>query len=347
MKNINKQKLARIIKEQVLKSKRKQKLRESVSGAVRKVLLNEKVDPSQSLDEAPVDDFLAKKDASLPDFVSTLKTVAGDDDFRAVAGGGKGDGNPNDEVVQIERTSVKAISLLPTQAEIGLDASLKDQMNNKYNAAEAALGIAGTPIIMPAPPPGPPPPILVFNGKFILDGHHRWSQVAMMNPDGEVAIDNMTSPAIKDNEQAIKVMQLAIAAKAGNVVTKPFEGSNLMKLSEEDIKNYVLKNIQDNVLQLLVQANKIESPDKQAAANYIGENFKLVARNPGPFSREKSMPQAGKSGVPQDDVNKALARGEINFLEPKKGDKPAASPGNRKEELVPESVKRKWGKLIK
>ena len=139
MKKINKQKLARIIKEQVLKSKRKQKLRESVSGAVRKVLLNEKVDPSQSLDEAPVDDFLAKKDASLPDFVSTLKTVAGDDEFRSVAGGGKGDGNPNDEVVQIERTSVKAISLLPTQAEIGLDASLKDQMNNKYNAAEAAL----------------------------------------------------------------------------------------------------------------------------------------------------------------------------------------------------------------
>ncbi len=303
------------------------------------------VEELKALKEAPVDDFLAAKDSALPDYVSTLKRVAADDEFKAVAGGGKGDGNPNDEVVKVERGKAKAIELLPTQAEIGLDASLKDQMNNKYNAAEAALGIAGTPIIMPAPPPGPPPPILVFNGKFILDGHHRWSQVAMMNPDGEVAIDNMTSPAIKNNEQALKVMQLAIAAKAGNVVTKPFEGENLMKKTEQDIKSYVLENIQDNVLQLLVNANKIQSADKEAAANYVANNFKLVARNPGPFSREKSMPQAGKSGVPQDDVNKALAAGEINFLDPKKGDKPAAA--NRKDDLIPESLKRKWGKLIK
>ena len=299
----------------------------------------------QSLNEAPVDDFLAKKDAALPDFVSTLKNVAGDKEFQSVAGGGTGDGNPKDEVVKIERTSVKAIDLVPTQAEIGLSNSLADQMNNQYKAAETALGLAGTPIIMPSAD-NPPPAILVFNGKHILDGHHRWSQVAMMNPDGMVAIDNMTSPAIKTNEEALKVMQLAIAAKAGKVVTKPFEGANLMKTTEEEVKNYVLKNIEDNVLQLLVQAEKIASPDKQAAADYIGNNFKLVAKNPGPFSREKSMPQAGKSGVAQGDVNKALAGGEINFLDPKKGDKPGAA-ANRKDELIPESVKRKWSKLIK
>ena len=93
-----------------------------------------------------------------------------------------------------------------------------------------------------------------------------------------------------------------------------------------------------------MQARKIESPDKQAAADYIGNNFKLVAKNPGPFSREKSMPQAGKSGVSQDDVNSALAAGEINFLDPKKNDKPV---GNRKDDLIPESLRRKWDKLIK
>ena len=58
------------------------------------------------------------------------------------------------------------------------------------------------------------------------------------------------------------------------------------------------------------------------------------------------MPQAGKSGVAQGDVNKALAGGEINFLDPKKGDKPGAA-ANRKDQLIPESLKRKWGKLIK
>jgi hypothetical protein len=295
------------------------------------------------LNEAPIDDFLAKKDAALPDFVSTLKAVAGDEEFQQVAGGGKGDGNPQDEVVAVERSTAKAIDLLPTQAEIGLSNSLADQMNNQYNAAQTALGLAGTPIIMPSAD-NPPPAILVFDGKYILDGHHRWSQVAMMNPDGVVAIDNMTSPAIKSNEEALKVMQLAIAAKAGKVVTKPFQGANLMKTSEAEVKQYVLDNIQDNVLQLLVEAGKIESPDKEAAANYIGNNFKLVSANPGPFSRERSMPQAGKSGVSQGDVNNALGAGEINFLDPKKGDKPAA---NRKDDLIPESLRRKWEKLIK
>ena len=61
----------------------------------------------QSLNEAPVDDFLAKKDAALPDFVATLKNVAGDKEFQSVAGGGTGDGNPKDEVVKIERTIMR------------------------------------------------------------------------------------------------------------------------------------------------------------------------------------------------------------------------------------------------
>ena len=304
------------------------------------------VEELKALNEAPVDDFLKNKDASLPNFVSTLKNVGGDKEFKKLANAGKDDGNPTDEVVKIERKAVKAIDLLPTQAEIGLSNSLADQMNNQYKAAETALGLAGSPIIMPSAD-SPPPAILVFDGKYILDGHHRWSQVAMMNPEGTVAIDNMTSKAIDSNEQALKVMQMAIAAKAPKVVTKPFEGANLMKTSVDEVKNYVLENIEDNVLQLLVQAKKIQSPDKQAAADYIGQNFELVKANPGPFSREKSMPQAGKSGTTQADVNNALAAGEINFLDPKIGDGGTKAAANRKDDLIPESLKRKWGKLIK
>jgi len=299
----------------------------------------------QSLNEAPVDDFLASKDKALPDYVSTLKSVAPDGDFRKVAGGGKNDGNPEDEVVTIERTSIAAIKLLPTQAEIGLSNSLADQMNNNYNAAKTALGLVMNPIIMPSAD-DPPPAILVFGGKYILDGHHRWSQVAMMNPNGMVAIDNMTSPSIKTNEEALKVMQLAIAAKAGKVVTKPFEGANLMKTGDQAVRAYVLENIQDEVLNLLVEAKKIKEPNKDAAADYIVNNFKLVKKNPGPFSRVKSMPQAGKSGVSQDAVNTALAAGEINFLDPKAADAGSA-PANRNDDQIPENLRIKWSKLIK
>ena len=47
MKNVDKKKLAKIIAEKVLNSKRKQILKETVEKAVRGALLGEKVDPEE------------------------------------------------------------------------------------------------------------------------------------------------------------------------------------------------------------------------------------------------------------------------------------------------------------
>jgi hypothetical protein len=302
--------VAKYIAENIKKEKRlgkKQALTQLVEG-VKKSLL-----------ESPVEDFMGSVDAKLPDFVAMLKKVAADPEFQALAKAGKTDADPSDEVVNIEGGEIQAIKLVPTQAEIGLDASLADQMTDEWSATKFALGLKGTPIIMPSQEK-PPPPILVWNGTYILDGHHRWSQVAMMNPTGMVKIDNMTSPNINSEEEALKIMQLAIAAAAGNVVTKDFEGVNLMNVTSEQIAAYVMENIDDTVLQLLVQAKKIPKPDKNLAAKYIAHNHKLVAKRPGKFSRKKSMPQAGKSGVAQDKVNAFLGTGAVNFNDPDLGD---------------------------
>jgi len=142
----------------------------------------------------------------------------------------------------------------------------------------------------------------------------------MVNPTGEVKIDNLTGPAIDNEEEALKTMQFAIAAMADKVVTKPFEGENLMSANEQQVASFVLKNITDEVLQLLVQAQKIPKPDKQLAAKYIAGNLSVIKNAAGKFSREKSMPQAGDSGVSQDAVNQALGTGKINFDAPKPSD---------------------------
>ena len=163
---------------------------------------------------------------------------------------------------------------------------------------------------------GEPSPLLVFNGKFILDGHHRWSQVMMVNPDGKVLIDNVTGPELDNEEEALKAMQFAIAATADQVVTKPFEGTDLMSSSEEAVEAFVLKNVSKEVLKLLVAAKKIEKPSKELAAKYIAGNLPIIMQSKGRFSREKSMPQAGDSGVSQDAVNKALETGKVNFIKP-------------------------------
>ena len=145
-----------------------------------------------------------------------------------------------------------------------------------------------------------------------------------MNPTGVVAIDNVAGPAIDNEEEALKIMQFAIAANADQVVTKPFEGQNLMQASEQEVAQYVLENITDEVLQLLVEAGKIQKPDKQLAARYIAGNLPVIKKSAGRFSREKSMPQAGASGVSQDTVNQTLGTGKVNFDQPRPSDVKAA-----------------------
>ena len=276
------------------------------------------VEQDQKVDK--VAKALANPNVGLNNYVGILKRYAADPEFRKMITSGDKDADPSDEKVTVTRASAPAAKLKPTQAEIGFEQSLKDQVTNPaWKPVQKALGLDGEPIIMPSTD-NPPPAILVWNGTYILDGHHRWSQVMMMNPTGKVAIDNVTGPAIDNEEEALKAMQMAIAAGAKNVVTKAAQGANLMQATDEQVSSYVMKNITDEVLQLLVQAKKIAKPDKQLAANYIAGNLKHIKKHVGKFPRAQGMPQAGASGIPQDKVNKLLGTGKINFDAPSPAD---------------------------
>jgi hypothetical protein len=263
------------------------------------------------------DAFIKGQDLGLEQFTSLLKQIASDPEFRKLAFAGRRDAaGTADEAISVqEGTPVAAIDLTPTQMDIDTSKSLGDQMTNKYNSTVAALQDVVT-----MPSPGGHIPLLVFENKYILDGHHRWSQVLMTNPQGKMTVSNLTSPAFgtgpQGAERALKATQLAIAAMAGNVVTKSTD-LNLLKLPAKKLGEYVMKNITDDVLQLLVQAGKISQPDRQEAAKYYMSNLQAVQAKPaGKYSREKGMPQADDSGVPQAQVNKALERGNVNFNNP-------------------------------
>lgn len=274
-------------------------------------LLNEKIDKGA---------FRALADESTPieTYVAILKKYANDPVFDKVAASGQTDGNPQDEKVSVSSGEVQASDLIATQAEIGFGNSLADQVKNKYDATKTALGLNGSPIVMSSK--SGPVPILVYNGKYVLDGHHRWSQIMMVNPTGKVQVDNIQGPGLENEEEALKAMQFAIAATADRVVTKPFEGQNLMASNPEEVAQFVMKNVSNEVLKLLAQAGKIEKPDKRLAAKYIAGNLPVIKKAKGKFSREKVMPQAGDSGVSQDKVNKALSTGKVNFDNPSPSD---------------------------
>ena len=266
--------------------------------------------------------FAQAGDAPISQYVPLLQKIAKHPEFRAIAGAGLTDkAGPADEVFKVEPGVVKASGLKATQAEIGFHNSLKDQVKNpSWKPTAAALGLNGEPIQMPCKP-GPRCAILTFAGKYILDGHHRWSQVMMMNPNAEVDVDDLKATgALTSPEAALKLMQLAIALKAGKAVTADFEGKNLMASNEDEVAEYVRTEITPEVLQLMVKAGKIKSPDPELAAQYISGNLAAIQARKGTHSRGEVMPQAGKSGVTQDAVNDLLGTGQVNFDDPEASD---------------------------
>jgi hypothetical protein len=266
---------------------------------------------------AAVKVFIAGQDKGLEDFVTMLKQIASDPEFRKLAFAGQKDAaGPPDEALKITGGSpVPANKLTPTQKDIDFQKSFGDQMTNKYKATTYALE---DPVTMSSP--GGRIPLLTYNGEFILDGHHRWSQVMMTNPGASMTVRNLSGDALPNAEVALKATQLAIAALAGNVVTKDTD-TNLLDVNEEYVKNYVRKNITPEVLELMVQAEKITRPDVEEAANYYAGNLAAIkAKPPGAFERVKGMPQADESGVAQARVTNALEAGTINFDDPQLSD---------------------------
>lgn len=274
------------------------------------------------LNEDAVDTFIKGSEKGLHDYTAMLKKIASDPEFRKLALSGQTDnaGAP-DEAIKVESGKpVMAINLVPTQFDIDMEKSLGDQMVNRFKGTEYALEKGA---IRMGSKEGRIP-VLVFDNKYILDGHHRWSQVVMTNPIGKLAVDNLSAPAFgsgaKGAELALKATQLGIAGLAGNIVTND-TNVNLLTIDEKTLENYVMNKISDEVLQMLAAAGKIAKPDRKLAAQMYVKHLKLVQKaQKGKFQRKLGMPQAADSGVKQAKVNKALEKGMVNFDSPQKSD---------------------------
>ena len=271
------------------------------------------------LKEDAVDTFVKGSEKGLHSYTAMLKQIASDPEFRKLALAGQSDqAGAGDEAISVESGKpVAAIRLVPTQFDIDMEKSLGDQMINRFKGTQFALE---EPVHMGSKEGRIP--VLVFDNKYILDGHHRWSQVVMTNPGAKMAVDNLSAPAFgsgqKGAELALKATQLGIAGLAGNVVTND-TNVNLLTVDPNTLKQYVLKRISDDVLQLLASTGKIAKPDRNLAADMYVKNLQLVQKaTKGKFQRKLGMPQAADSGVAQAKVNKALEQGKVNFDNPQK-----------------------------
>lgn len=160
------------------------------------------------------------KDAGLAEFVGDINAMMSDEKGRLALelfAGSLTEDQLNEMGLKhvtfslVANGATPVANLHPTQNEIGFSNSLKKPVANFKNCLPNM--IAGNSVELGIP-------IITCNGKLIIDGHHRWSQVACVNPDAtmkcldlqiKVGTDGID---FQDAGDVLKVTQALLAAIA-------------------------------------------------------------------------------------------------------------------------------------
>ena len=205
---------------------------------------------------------------------------------------------------------ISVADLYPTQSEIDIENSAK--------WATKDWGAKGVEAMFGKEPFGKtfPVPVLVYNdGKknWIIDGHHRWSQVALINPEAELYC--MTIQGKESAQEFLKMVQGVIAGVAalrdGKNAKLPVGKANPKNnifgndLKKEKLTDRVLEMLNNNpkIAKILLEILKkhderVHSIDDIANIVYLNRE-KMIDRGQEPESwtaPRPVMPQSDQAG---------------------------------------------------
>ena len=133
-------------------------------------------------------------------------------------------------------------TLVPTQSQIGLTETLS-WLSDKSSISNIIVGEKADVFANNR--------ILVANNKWILDGHHRWSYVYMLNPEASIPCININLPG-KKPEEIIKDLQMTLAYTYKDLYVRPNPIKyNLSRLEDKSILPNLMKLISDDEMLLL------------------------------------------------------------------------------------------------
>ena len=242
-------------------------------------------------------------------FIQWLKKYSDDQRIANVIKTGQQDGNQADDALKANTISqgLPVIGLLPTQKEIGIAASLAWPLDKPDKFASLFSGA-----------PVNPGPVIVLNSKYILDGHHRWSQIFCYNPKASLVVINYENPNF-EKEGGLKVIQAAIAAlkpPGTQLLTKPNNEPNLLNCGLEEVRKVL--NPTQEVLQKAVELQFCTDlktfQDKVISNVEILRNKVAKAAEGNPPRSE--MPQPGLNKVGDQDLANAVQSGTIDAATP-------------------------------
>lgn len=237
-------------------------------------------------------------------FVGELNDKIKDPEIRNAILSGFEDGRSDDDRLPIEKVNVKVSQLRPTQNEIDLTKSLLFPLQKVPILTEYYLNSSINILIAKTP-------ILILNEKYIIDGHHRWSQVICFNTKASMVAFNIRTS--KNPLDVLKAIQLAIAAKLNEVPTENTQGTNLFKVQEQEFKNFVSSTISKETIQIF--NSKLGLKNVDSISHYLWGNVKYMKTNCVPI-----LGAPDRDFMPQTDTVKGLYKdlksGEINFEAP-------------------------------
>lgn len=269
------------------------------------LILEEELTAEKLLEKLPHDEDLS-------DYVNDLNAMLKDKDAKQIllkAFVTSKDKNAIQFKGDMKFISVK--DLHPTQSEIDVNKSLGFPFKG-IKEAETNMKLFfenSDKVSMPFP-------LVTFSGKFILDGHHRWSQVYTFNPECKMqCFDINVASGENINEQdMLKICQGVLAAKRsidkkGSIPQSKVEGANLFKMSEdqvkETIKGYCKKN--EEPAKIIMKYEKVDNTD--ALADKLCTNLMDLRKNNEEYAKrgnERSvMPQTDRGGNNPDDMKTA------------------------------------------
>jgi len=275
---------------------------------------------------------------------------------------GESDGQPNDDKITISGPTATPVGeLYPTQREIDLLKSVA------YPLAD--IGILTRMLSSGQSTAGS----IAISGKYVLDGHHRWSQVwAILGKPGKILATDYQFPG--DQSQKLAAMQLAVAAVDPKVndefpsADKPFK-TNIMGVPAKGIEKMIKDNIgkgdkpilNPNFLKAAAENEevakwagyKVGAGSQEiidAIAKKVGENLASLRKNSEAPARA-DMPQLDHDSIggikAKNKITAKLASGEYNVVPPFKssgadaGKKTKAETVSRRDDVIME----RWGRL--
>jgi hypothetical protein len=180
----------------------------------------------------------------------------------------------------------RVATLIPTQNEIDVSKSLSFPLTNVPTAqlylAGGNIAVAGKKIVTSG------------GGKYIIDGHHRWSQVFVVNPDCLYQCLDLTE--LCEPFDALKAAEIGIAGDLENVPIAEVKGTNLLTIDEQTLSNFIKEKINKDVIRAFAYYGKGDTVEQ--ITSYLYGNVKLMQTNNKPIQNAPSrnyMPQTNLS----------------------------------------------------